>query len=84
VEKNVKFLSNQQKASQLDVKTVSERIDPKEALVEEIETLIEDQEKCIRLLVQIVEKHVRFPLNLQKENQLDAKTVLKAQKLFNS
>jgi prophage DNA circulation protein len=86
---NVKFLSNQQKASQLDAEIALEKTDLKEVSVEveaevsvetealaEIVDLIEAQEKCIKQFVLSVERTVKFLSNQQKASRFYVKTVL--------
>jgi phosphotransferase system IIB component len=78
VERNAKFLLSLQKVNQLDVKIVLERTDHNEVLAAIIvDSTIEDQEKCTKQLVLIVERNAKCHLSQAETSQLDVETVFK-------
>jgi len=88
VERNAKFLSNQQKANQSNVKIALEKISHSEALAEttaETETSAAiivnsettDQEKCTKQLVLIVERNAKSHSNRVETSQLDVENVFR-------
>jgi phage gp16-like protein len=82
VDLHVRFLLNQQKVNQLDVKIVSEKTGPKEvSVVETTEVLIEVQEKCIKPHVLNVSKNVKFLSNQVATSQFFVRIVMQKRKI---